>query len=456
MTGKVGRRDFLKSSTGLAAAGLVIPAAIGKASSDTLSPGKVNMEKYETSWYPFTGHPDADTCWSVSVGPDGRIYAAACAESVPGGVVKVVRYNEQKDALDYLFSLDEMVNDPPDSGRATQCKIHYSFAPSMSDGVLYMATHLSGPPIDQPAYSPWRSWHDPKRCFRGSALLAFDTKTDQVLWWDTLLPKEGCRCLLHDEDRHLLYALSYPRDHFFIYDTKKRTRRDVGRIGSINAQTLFLDRKHRVWTTDDYGRLVRYDPEKDRLERSPFVLPHNPEYQTGWHSVFYDVAQSPDGDCVYAGTWIAEPRLIRIWPNEGAWPRIEDLGATTQKRDLSIPVSTFLDHCGGLVFGGDGQLYYVASRWRDSVYNPIPAAPADRHEREGVVWRLDPTTLARQEVAVLQHPEHPAQYVSRGAVDHRGDLFFGNVGTKPVGIFKVRPPEDRRRTNAHLPIRMWG
>ena len=57
--------------------------------------------------------------------------------------------------MDYLFSLDEMVNDPGDSGRATQCKIHYSFAPSMSDGILYMATHLSGPPIDQPAYSPW-------------------------------------------------------------------------------------------------------------------------------------------------------------------------------------------------------------------------------------------------------------------------------------------------------------
>ena len=160
----------------------------------------------------------------------------------------------------------------------------------MADGILYMATHLSGPPIDQPAYSPWLSWHDPKRCFRGSALLAFDTKKDRVLWWDTMLPKEGCRCLLHDEERHLLYALSYPRDHFFIYDTRKRTRRDVGRIGSINAQTLFLDRQHRVWTTDDYGHLVRYDPETDRLERSPFVLPHNPEFQTGWHSVFYDVA----------------------------------------------------------------------------------------------------------------------------------------------------------------------
>ncbi len=411
------------------------------------------LEGYKVTWYPFSEHPESESCWSLSTGPDGRIYAAACAEGVPGGVVKVVRYNEKTDALDYLFSLDEMVDDPFDSGRATQCKIHYSFAPSMSDGVMFMATHLSGPPIDQPAYSPWHSWHDAERCFRGSALLAFDTKKDEVLWWDTLIPKEGCRCLLHDEDRGLLYALSYPRDHFIIYDIKKRTRRVVGRIGSVNAQALFLDKKHRVWTTSDYGRLVRYDPEKDRLETSPYILPHNEAYQTGWHSVFYDVVAWPGGDCVYAGTWIANPYLMRIWPDVGEWGYVEDLGPTTQKRDLTLPINTFLDHCGGLVFAADGQLYYGASRWRDEPYNPMPDA---RKEVEGVIWRMDPETLERTEVAVLERPDQNAQYVSRGAIDHNGDLFFGHVGPKPVGLFKLELPADRKKPDAHLPIRMWG
>jgi hypothetical protein len=407
----------------------------------------------DVKWYQFTEHPQSDSCWSLSVGPDGRIYAAACNEHTPGGVVKVVRYNKEQDKLDYLFDLDKMVEDPRDSGRATQCKIHYSFAPSQHDGIMYMATHLSGPPIDQPAYSPWRSWHDPERCFRGAALLAFDTKTDQVLWWDTLIPKEGCRCLLHDEERGLLYALSYPRDHFFIYDLKARTRRDIGRIGSINAQALFLDAKHRVWTTSDYGRLVRYDPDKDRLETSPYVLPHNPVFQTGWHSVFYDVVASPEGDCVYAGTWIAQPRLMRIFPMDGEWGRVEDLGPATQERDVTIPISTFLDHCGGLTFGGDGMLYYVASRWRDPVYNPLPK---EHKDQEGVVWRLDPKTLKREEFARLERPDAFAQYVSRGAADKDGDLFFGHVGPRPVGLFKVAMPAELKRANAHLPLRMWG
>ena len=453
MTWSMGRRQFLKSNAGLATAVAGLSPIAGLLAPKTGLGDQKQDRPYAVKWYEFSKAPESDTCWSLSVGPDGRIYAAACAETVPGGVVKVVRYNEQKDDLDYLFAVDEKVNDPGDSGRATQCKIHYSFAPSMHDGILYMATHLSGPPIDQPAYSPWLSWHDEKRCFRGSALLAFDTKTDEVKWWDTLIPKEGCRCLLHDEERGLLYALSYPRDHFIIYDLKKRTRRDVGRIGSVNSQTLFLDKQHRVWTTSDYGHLVRYTPETDRLEFSPNILPHNPEFQTGFHSVFYDVAASPAGDCVYAVTWIANSYLMRIWPNEGDWPRVEDLGPATQKRDPTVSTDTFVDHCGGLTFAGDGQLYYVASRWRDPVYNPMSA---DHKEREGVVWRLDPSTLEREEVARLEHPTSLAQYVSRGAVDHNGDLFFGHVGSHPSGIFKVEMPQERKRDNAHLPIRMWG
>jgi hypothetical protein len=442
----IGRRDFMRAGAGIVSAGLAVAQASG---AQNAAP---DAEPYKVHWYPFTEHPDSDTCWSLSVGPDGRIYAAACAEGVPGGVVKPVRYNEQKDGLDYLFNLAEMVDDPGDSGHATQCKIHYSFAPSMHDHVMYMATHLSGPPIDLPVYNPWYSWHDKKRLFRGAALLAFDTQHDRVLWWDTMIPKEGCRCLLHDEERGLLYAISYPRDHFFIYDLKTRQRRDLGRIGSINSQTVFLDRRHRVWTTNDYGHLVRYTPDTDRLEISPDTLPHA-NYQTGWHSVFYDVAPAPDRECVYASTWCPNPHLMRIWPNEGEWPRIEDLGPATQDRDLTFPVDMFRDHCGGLVFGGDGKLYYVASRWRDPVYNPLPPP---HKEREGVVWRLDPRTLERTEVTRLVHPNGFAHYVSRGAVDHNGDLFFGHVGSNPCGIFKVSMPADRKRENAHLPIRMWG
>src|SRR5271157_2730626 len=104
----IGRREFMRAGAGVVSAGLAVAQTSG---AEHAAP---DAEHYKVSWYPFTGHPDSDTCWSLSVGPDGRIYAAACAESVPGGVVKPVRYNEQRDDLDYLFNLAEKVNDPGD------------------------------------------------------------------------------------------------------------------------------------------------------------------------------------------------------------------------------------------------------------------------------------------------------------------------------------------------------
>src|SRR5262249_26874986 len=115
------RRTFVKLSGGAIAAG-VAPARAAIAEIHEAAQATADPVPYPVQWYRFTRPPDSDACWSLSVGPDGRIYAAACAESVPGGVVKPVRYNEQRDDLNYLFNLADKVDDPGDSGRASQCK----------------------------------------------------------------------------------------------------------------------------------------------------------------------------------------------------------------------------------------------------------------------------------------------------------------------------------------------
>ena len=135
---------------------------------------------FSARFYSFAEQPNSDSCWSLQTGPDGRIYAASCIEHTPGETVTVLRYNEAEDRLDSLFEMDRVTGDLRDSGRATQCKIHYSFAPSPATGLLYAATHLSGPPKGERRYNPWASWHDPKRAFRGAYLAAFDTAADSV------------------------------------------------------------------------------------------------------------------------------------------------------------------------------------------------------------------------------------------------------------------------------------
>jgi hypothetical protein len=362
----------------------------------------------------------------------------------------MVRYDAENDRLENLIDVAEAVGDPPSSGRATQCKIHYSFAPSQSDGILYAATHLSGPPLGEQYYSAWASWYDQKKAFRGAGLMAWDTTNDQVLWTDIFIPREGCRCLCLDEERATLYAITYPRDHFVSYDLKRKQLTDHGRIGSVNAQVIFLDRKGRAYTSSDYGKLIRYDPESGRLEELPHVLPHE-HYQTGWHSVIYDAVASPDSRAIYMSTWIAQPHLARFWPEEGKYGRLEDLGRLTQERDASLPFDTFLDHAGGLVFGADGLLYYCASRWPKRITQSVQDKKGEAYAE---VMQLNPETLKHKPVAKLKRSAAPSQYISRAARDIHGDLYFAHVGWQPVGLFKLSMGVKGK--NKHLPLRVWG
>ena len=406
----------------------------------------------EAKFYEFGHQPPADSCWSLSAGPDGRIYAASCCELIPGGGAIVVRYNDQTDALDDVIHVAEAAGEPLTSGRATQCKVHYSFAASPGTGMLYIATHLSAPGYGRRRYSPWADWKDDDRAFPHSVLLAYDTNTDQVAWTDTFIPREGCRCLALNEQRGELYAISYPRDHFWVYDLARRRIRSLGRLGSVNSQVIFTDRRGRAFTTNDQGQLVRYDGQTDRLEELPVRLPHDPRL-TGWHDVFYDVVASPQGDCVYGVPWNAHPRLFRYWPEDGPHGRIEDLGPVHQDREPTMPVAFFLDHCGGLVFGADGMLYFATSRWKPGRELDFRMVGEDRPK--GVIVRMDPQTLQKEDFATIGKPGAQGHYVSRGARDRHGHLFFGQV-TRPTPVGLSRLEMDAQGDNLHTPVRTWG
>jgi hypothetical protein len=423
--------------------------------SRSLTPSDAATAAPDVSFYPFDQIPISDSCWSLSTGPDGRAYAAACTEMTGGVSAYITRYNEQADGLDYLVEMAQAVGDPVDSGRATQCKIHYCFNPSPGTGILYAATHVTGPPANDFWYHPLAESKHRGRAFRGSMLLAYDTRTDEPLWHDLLIPGQGARCTMLDEERGLLYVLSYPRDHFFVYDLKTRTARDLGRIGSINSQIIFSDRRGRAYTTNQYGRLLRYDADVGDLEELDIFAPVAP-YQSGWHAVLYDVVADPAHDSVFGITWTGHPHMFRYWMDDGPHGRIENLGPVTQGRDTTMVTNSYLDHAGGLVFGNDGYLYYVVSRWeRGGEAIGCDPASGTGIVPEAVVIQMDPASHVRKDYSKLVRPQGPASYISRGARDQHGDLFFALVGQQPPGIFKLKMHVPAEQAT-HLPLRMWG
>jgi hypothetical protein len=404
-------------------------------------------------YHEFSERPLSDSCWSTSTGPDGRIYIACCIEHTGGGTATIVRPRPDG-TPEYLFDMDEVTGDRRDSGRATQCKVHYSFVPDPEKDLVWCATHLSGPPIGENRYNPWASWHDPVRAFRGAYLVGWDVKRDRVVHSTLMIPKEGCRCLAFDAKRRVMYALTYPRDHLVRYDLARGELTDLGRLGSVNAQCLFLDRRGRVHTIADRGRVLRYDPEVGRIEELPWTWPVEP-CQTAWHAVVYDACEDPSTGAIYGIPWKARPHLARFWPEDGPHGRLEDLGPVSQACDPRRHVSVNLNHVGGLVFAGDGRLHYVKAVWQAGLEHRRLKRTAMPGDTRAVLCAYDPRSGTHSEVGDLSGGAGPDMYIARGARGADGALCFGKICARPAGYFHVRLPDVAAAPTSSC-LRMWG
>ena len=396
---------------------------------------------------PFQKLPFSDTCWSLIEGPDEKAYAAACCEHGSGGTVFVCRYDPRAEKLEYLLDVAEVVGLPPTDGRATQCKIHYSMIID-DGGIMYAATHLSGPAVGQISYSPWGTFDDPVRSFVGAKLFAYDIHSEKVLWVDTLIPWEGCRALALDQLNKRLYAVGYPRNHFYVYDIEKRQARDMGRIGSVNPQAIWLDSRMRAYTTDDYGKLLVYDHDQDELLDTDIQAPCA-RYQDGWHNVIYDVVQVPGTDDVAGIAWNADPHIFRFTPDEKAGTgRMQDLGPATPGIDGYGIRSPNTEHAGGLVFSAAGELFVSVS---ETHFNHKP-------KRFAALKLLNLQTGQLREVCDLEDEKGVRiGYVSRAVRIGAEHLVMGIVGQVPTGILHVVLDKDLTSGPFQAtPRRYWG
>jgi hypothetical protein len=385
----------------------------------------------------FNDLPRHDTCWSMISGLDGRLYIGICGEMTGGLSACVARYDPTRDQVTYLLDVAEVLGVPNDANQAAHAKVHYSLVQD-DDGIMYAATHCTGAPKGDFVWRPWNCWTHPHKKFSGSGLIAFRPDNGEVLFTDIFLPQEGSRCLAIAPKHRKLYGISYPRNHFFIYDLEKRSLRDLGRIGSINPQCIFTDNHENAYTTDDYGYLIKCDADTEELTTLEIQIPHA-AFRDGFHNVLYDVTPSPDGESVFGVMWNFGTRLFRY---DCVHNKLYDFGKAygEESREWSHLIHS---HTGGLVFGPDQNLYFASNFVTDGKNVPH-------------LIKMDPETGKREIIDIISENGVPADHISRAAADFQGNLYFAEVGNTPTKIFQYTPEQTSNQNSFTPARRFWG
>ena len=368
----------------------------------------------------LTTLPRHDTMWDMFLAPDDTLYIGANVEHTDGMSAYLCSYRIDTDKIEYLADIGEVTGEAPDSGHASQGKIHFSLCMDKS-GLLYGATHCTTAPKGDPIWSPFTMYTDPVRSFPGSYIFVHDPKTKETRSLGLVIPHEGIRVMVIDQERDLLHITTYPKNHYYLYDLKSGEMQDLGRIGNVHQLALFLDDEGNGYTTDSFGNMIKCNIKKRRIEKLNTQLPHAP-FRKGENNIMFQITRRPGTNLFYGSSYCVDQHLFRYDPTKD---EMIDLGLGYGRRDFPLRMQS-ASYPGGLTFGHDGLLYYAI---QESTGNP------EEPTRGHIIQRNVDTG---EEVDLGYAAADGLRYSGRSChakTDTKGNIFFAQNGSTPPQFF---------------------
>jgi hypothetical protein len=166
------------------------------------------------------------------------------------------------------------------------------------------------------------------------------------------VPHEGIYALVADNERNVLYGLTYPSGHFFSYAIGDANFKLLGQVAEhripgekferdrLIGRALAVDAKGNVFTSGEGGALYRYRPGTASIEKLSVTVPAEPGREV--YNRVEVWTSDPSGD-LYAGT--SDGYLLRFHPDSLS---VENLGKPLNQYRIS-----------GIVLAPNGKLYGV-------------------------------------------------------------------------------------------------
>lgn len=385
-----------------------------------------------------------DVIYAAAASPDDKVYFALCAEvGFAGSFARLMCYDPRTDTIRQVADLEQVIRyGEGDRLRHPHSKIHTAicFTP---EGKLLAATHMTAPPVGEDSYHYWHVCNDPERKFTGSHLIIHDPARGTTSDFGVVVPGGGARWMTYNPERDEVYITGFLRCHFHAVNLKTGEVRDYGRIAEHDfLGPCYSPADGCVYTSDSQGNLLRFDPEKGKLETLPVGLPDDYWASYNGRGIF-NLLPSRDGKKLYGTTWMTH-HIFEYDPCRGKFGTMRDLGILgkeTPGHDR-YPVNRFFPRM--LIVGHDGKLYFGA-------YNAQGVKRIPPH-----IFSLDPETLEQEDLGRIEVEGFAClNIVASACCTSDNTLYFGGErqgGSDALSLFiynrsgvDKRPEEKARR-----------
>lgn len=210
-----------------------------------------------------------DVIYGLAKGSREEIYLSVSAEFAPGVCACIYAFDRGRQTFQKVVDFEQTTGYDPHAGLMPHSKVHLSLN-ACPEGRVFAATHFTAPALGQKEFDPIEAY---RGRFQGSFLVEYDSNSRAIVNHGCLLPGEGCRIATLDSNRRNIYLVSYPRNHLVQFHYPSRSLRDLGRLGQENSFGLEVDESGNVYTSDDFGRFVKFSLKDDCLQEMDCFVP---------------------------------------------------------------------------------------------------------------------------------------------------------------------------------------
>lgn len=343
---------------------------------------------------------------TIIVASDGRLYLPPATHSDLGASIWLVRYDPDTYRMDMLFDARRQWGRQVSFDGLWDSKIHTGIMEGRG-GKLYFAGMIGG------SYATMYTHLVHPSGYMGGHIYQYDLNSGETV--DFGVPYRYVSIIAADLDveRNILYLLNWPQTEFMILPIDTKVVRNLGTVAyhptGLNNKRLnwgrdmFVYKDHTVWTNNNFGCFVYYDPELDDLVDTKIALPKNEALRV------HVMGTGPTEGKVYCitnGGW-----LFEFDPPKG---ELVELGSVMEAGAVYSP---------NLTITPDGrQLYYIAGSHGDEVMGGMHIMRYDILQHR----RVDCGRIGRENI--------PAFYCY-GAAVHKGLVYFNVHGGKPSNSY---------------------